>query len=103
MTPRFVSVNLGRHEEEAQGAVSVSEGPVVLVVGGSSGIGLAAARQLSAAGVRVALGARDELALRRAGAALAAEPLLVPVDVTDPASVERCVARVVATHGRLDA
>lgn len=87
------------------GSQSRESRPVVLVVGGSSGIGLAAARLLtesSGGGVVVALGARDDEALGRAALEVGGDPLVVPVDVTDEASVKRCVAAVFEAHGRLD-
>ncbi len=62
-----------------------------IVTGASSGIGAATARHLSAAGFRVVLGARrlerlTELADSLGGVAL-------PLDVTDPSSVESFVAQ----------
>lgn len=79
--------------------------PVVLVVGGTSGIGLATARLLAGPDhdARLAIGARDRSALDRAGAALATRALLVTCDLTDDASVVAAVEQVRAAHGRLDA
>lgn len=78
--------------------------PVVLVVGGTSGIGLATARRLlTDRGATVVLAARSEEALARAARDLHDEPYAVVVDVADPVSVQRAVDRVVAAHGRLDA
>ncbi|MEQ4499262.1 SDR family NAD(P)-dependent oxidoreductase [Nocardioides kribbensis] len=81
--------------------------PAVLVVGASSGIGLATARRLSARGARLVLAARDPAALDRTAAACrdagAAATLVVPTDLTDPAQVEACVRAAVAAYGRLDA
>ncbi|RYB94726.1 SDR family NAD(P)-dependent oxidoreductase [Nocardioides oleivorans] len=82
-----------------------SASPVVLVVGGTSGIGLATASLLSAddRDVRVAIAARDDRALARAAAALPGEPMLVPLDLTDGPSVAAAVDQVMARFGRLDA
>lgn len=80
----------------------------VLITGTSSGIGLAAAVAAARAGWEVVATMRDTA---KAGPLLAAAAEagvegLVRVrqlDVTDAASVDRCVAEVVAEHGRLDA
>ncbi|WP_371494211.1 SDR family NAD(P)-dependent oxidoreductase [Kitasatospora sp. NBC_00374] len=80
----------------------------VLITGCSSGIGLAAAIDAARAGWLVVATMRD---VSRAGALeqAAAEAGLTrsvqvrQLDVTDPASVDACLAGVVAEHGRLDA
>lgn len=80
-------------------------GKVALITGGTSGIGLAAARAFAKAGAHVALAARgleagnqacDELA--RAGASV----LFIATDVCDEESVRSAVARTVQRFGRLD-
>jgi NAD(P)-dependent dehydrogenase (short-subunit alcohol dehydrogenase family) len=83
-----------------------SERPVVLVVGGSSGIGLAVAQRLSGPGrpdTALALLARDRVALERAARSVTGDPLLLPADVTDADDLEAAVQAVLDTHGRLDA
>ncbi|MCM0622784.1 oxidoreductase [Nocardioides bruguierae] len=73
---------------------------VVLVTGGSSGIGEATARLLAADGWTVVAAARRTermAALAEAGIEVAA------LDVTDEASVRACVEGVLERHGRLDA
>jgi 3-oxoacyl-[acyl-carrier protein] reductase len=78
-------------------------GKVALVTGASRGIGRAIAKALCAEGASVALGARDEELLAAAVAECAgAEAWAVRLDVTDRASVEAAVARVLERHGRLD-
>jgi NAD(P)-dependent dehydrogenase (short-subunit alcohol dehydrogenase family) len=79
---------------------------VVLVTGGSSGIGAAAARSLAAAGARVMIAARgaergEALAreLREAGG----DVRFLQADQARPEDVERMVAGTVAAFGRLDA
>jgi 3-oxoacyl-[acyl-carrier protein] reductase len=76
-------------------------GPVVLITGGTGGIGSALARRWHARGARLALVARDASRLR----ALADEvdALVVPADVTDPAQVDAAVAGVLSSLGTLDA
>ena len=78
----------------------------VLVTGGSSGIGAAAARSLAAAGARVMIAARgaergEALAreLREAGG----DVRFLQADLARPEDVERMVAGTVAAFGRLDA
>jgi NAD(P)-dependent dehydrogenase (short-subunit alcohol dehydrogenase family) len=80
-------------------------GRVVLITGGSRGLGLVLARKLVARGARVAICARDERELDRAREDLAArggETLAVPCDLRIPAAAERLVDTVVAHYGRLD-
>lgn len=80
-------------------------GRVALVIGGTSGIGLASARGLARSGASVVLAARGEEAGRKACAALTAEgarALFVPVDVRNEASVARAVEETVKHFGRLD-
>ena len=81
-------------------------GKVALVAGASRGIGAATARAFADAGAAVVLGARDERALGEVAAGIrdkGGQALTVGTDVTDPAAVERLVARGVDTYGRLDA
>src|SRR5690242_17956267 len=58
---------------------------VALVTGGNRGIGFEVARQLAARGLRVVVGARDEVAGRRAAAELGAA--FHRLDVGDAASL----------------
>jgi NAD(P)-dependent dehydrogenase (short-subunit alcohol dehydrogenase family) len=80
--------------------------PVILITGGTSGIGLACARLLVADGARVALVGRDPARGAAAVAALAAgadeRALFVAADVADSDDVRRAVAAAVARWGRLD-
>jgi 3-oxoacyl-[acyl-carrier protein] reductase len=76
-----------------------------LVTGGSRGIGRAIALALAAEGVRVAVCARSEAALRAVEAELHARgvgALAVVADLTRAGDVERAVAETVARFGRLD-
>jgi NAD(P)-dependent dehydrogenase (short-subunit alcohol dehydrogenase family) len=82
--------------------LAVLTGKVALVSGASGGLGLAAARALAAEGARVTL---TELPERMPAAEREAAQLgghAVELDVCDPASILRCVERVVAEGGRLD-
>jgi NAD(P)-dependent dehydrogenase (short-subunit alcohol dehydrogenase family) len=69
-------------------------GRVALVTGASKGIGLAVARELSEAGYRVALVARDKGALEDAAATLPGETLVVAADVTDAGQVDAAFGTV---------
>jgi NAD(P)-dependent dehydrogenase (short-subunit alcohol dehydrogenase family) len=71
---------------------------VAVITGAGSGIGREAARALLDAGYRVALAGRREEALRET----AADALVVPTDVGDPAAVAALFARVREELGRVD-
>lgn len=80
-------------------------GRVALIIGGTSGIGLATARGFARAGAGVVVAARGEDAGRAACAALEAEgarALFVQTDVREEASVARAVDGAVKHFGRLD-
>jgi 3-oxoacyl-[acyl-carrier protein] reductase len=79
---------------------------VVLVTGGSSGIGYACAQQFAREGARLFLCARGEDRLREAAQALAKETGAAvgfhACDVTKPAEIERLRDAVLERFGRLD-
>ncbi len=75
---------------------------IALVTGASKGIGAACAAALSDAGHRVALVARDEIALRRVADSLPGESLVVPADLLDPAAPEALFARVEEEWGPVE-
>jgi NAD(P)-dependent dehydrogenase (short-subunit alcohol dehydrogenase family) len=82
------------------------EGRTVLVVGGTSGIGLATARAFGREGARVAVAARSAAAGERARQALegeGTEAVFVAADVREEASIARAVAAAIERFGRLDA
>lgn len=82
------------------------ENKTVLLTGGSRGLGLIMARQLVQQGAKLAICARDELALERARKELeelGGDVLAVGCDVTDKAQVDEMVAEVRSHFGKIDA
>lgn len=75
---------------------------VVLVTGGSRGIGLAIARACGDSGARVVIVGRNRQALDKAASQISGDPLALVADVTKPASVERVFGRVRKRFGRID-
>lgn len=72
------------------------------MTGASRGLGLAAARTLSAEGANVLMSARDEGALAEAAATVGGRSAALAADLADPAAAERLVSATVARFGRLD-
>ena len=80
-------------------------GKIAVVTGGSRGIGEGIARCLAALGASVVLTARAEQAAEGVASSIresGGQALGVALDVTDPASVESCVAAVLERHERID-
>jgi NAD(P)-dependent dehydrogenase (short-subunit alcohol dehydrogenase family) len=78
---------------------------IALVTGANKGIGLETARQLGARGATVLAGARDEERgeeAERALQAAGADARFVPLDVTDPGSIQRAADWIDREYGRLD-
>ncbi|XP_056274162.1 3-oxoacyl-[acyl-carrier-protein] reductase FabG-like [Pseudoliparis swirei] len=87
--------------------VSSLKGKVALITGASSGIGAGTSVLFARLGALLALSGRDldnlkEVAKRCTDGGAAAEPLLVPGDLTDEDTVRKTVAQTVAHFGRLD-
>lgn len=82
------------------------DGAVVVITGGSSGIGKATALRLAGRGSRLVLAARGVPALERAVddcRALGAEVLAIPTDVSDEQAVAELARQAEETFGRIDA
>ena len=78
-------------------------GSVVLVTGGTDGLGAALAERLAEEGARVAVCGRDEERLAAVGQRLGDAGLAVRADVTAPGDLERFVAAAAERWGRVDA
>jgi NAD(P)-dependent dehydrogenase (short-subunit alcohol dehydrogenase family) len=73
-----------------------------LVTGAGRGIGRAVSEELAAAGHRVALLSRTQADLDELAADLPVETLVLPADVTDPASATNAISALVEAWGGID-
>jgi NAD(P)-dependent dehydrogenase (short-subunit alcohol dehydrogenase family) len=91
-----------RVDRSLSGAV---RGRVVLVTGGTSGVGRATARRLAEAGARLVIVARDPERLRETQAELAAlgnAPAIHSCDLADEGACGALAQRLLAEHGPVD-
>ena len=80
-------------------------GQVVLITGGSRGLGLALAEEFALQGARLVLSARDEQELERARQQLAdqgAEVLAISCDITQREQVQHLVEQATTHYGHID-
>lgn len=99
-----IGILLGARALRAARAISF-DGRVVVITGGSRGLGLLVARLLASEGARLALIARDAAELQRASIDLeerGSVPLTIPCDVGDRAQAEGAIQQVVQHFGRID-
>ena len=75
----------------------------IVIVGGTTGLGLSAAKALAAAGARLVIFSRSDANVRAALGELGNAARGFAGDATDPAAAERAVALAVSEFGRLDA
>ena len=78
------------------------EGKVAAVTGSASGIGLASAEAMLAAGARVVLVDRDEAALTAVCKKLGAAAIPLKLDLLDPASCATLLPQILEKAGQLD-
>lgn len=75
---------------------------VLVVTGGNSGIGLAAAKLFVAEGAKVAITGRNESTLRQSAEALGHGTLALRADINDYQATQRAFAQVAERFGNLD-
>jgi len=78
------------------------ENRVVLVFGGKSGIGLAAARDFAAEGAQLVITGRNARTLAEAERAIGAGTLALRSDIADLAALDELYRQVRERHGRID-
>lgn len=72
---------------------------VIVIIGGTTGLGLSAARACAAAGARVVVTGRDPANVRAAAADLGQRGDALAADATDPRSAETAIGRAVERFG----
>ncbi len=77
-------------------------GMTALVTGASGGIGSAIARALAAQGARLALSGTREEALAAVAGSIGGDSVILPTNLSDPASVDALVPQAVEQLGKLD-
>jgi short-subunit dehydrogenase len=97
------------HKQRVSKARQELKGKVVLITGGSRGLGFAIARELALSGARLALTARDAAELDRAkarleasGCAAPADVWIHPCDVSVQTQVRDLVTAATGHYGRID-
>ncbi|MDK8172289.1 glucose 1-dehydrogenase [Curtobacterium citreum] len=75
---------------------------VVIITGGSKGLGAAISARCAAAGARVVLVGRDGQALREHAATLGQAASWIQADLNDPAAPTEVLAQTLERHGRVD-
>jgi NAD(P)-dependent dehydrogenase (short-subunit alcohol dehydrogenase family) len=78
------------------------ENKVVVVFGGNSGIGLAAAKDFAAEGARIVITGRDARTLAAAEQEIGPGTFAIRSDIADLAALDELYAQVHARHGRID-
>src|SRR6185503_9620951 len=100
----IVGASLVAREMRSRRALDL-EDRVVLITGGSRGLGLLMAREFGRLGARVILAARDEAELQRAQYDLRSQDIsatILVADIATESQAQGVVAEAVDRHGRLD-
>ena len=92
----------GRTTKEETHLTNSLEGKVAAVTGGASGIGLASAEAMLAAGARIVLVDRDEAALRALHERLGDAVIPLVIDLLDAEDCASLLPQVLAKAGQLD-
>ncbi len=71
------------------------------IIGATGGIGAATARRLAAAGRPLVLSARSADDLKALASELGGDPVVLPLDATDPSQVDAAADAIAAEHGGL--
>ena len=82
--------------------MSILQGKVALITGGSSGIGLATVREFHAQGAKVVFTGRDRQKLEAVVTQLGPDVLAVPTDITRLSDLDTLMVRTRETFGNLD-
>ncbi len=77
-------------------------GKIAVVTGAASGIGLASAEAMLAAGAQVVMADRDEAALKKHGEKHGADLIPLPIDLLDPKACATLIPRALEKAGRID-
>jgi NAD(P)-dependent dehydrogenase (short-subunit alcohol dehydrogenase family) len=83
--------------------VSDLNGKVVVIIGGTTGLGLSAARAIVAAGARVMVVGRDDEHVSDAQAVLGTSGVVFGAEASDPLAAEAAIAGAVAEFGAVHA
>ncbi len=100
----LVGLGLGREAMRRWKSIDL-QGRVVLITGGSRGLGLAMAEEFAEQGAKLIICSREEDELARASRHLTefeTDILAVPCDVTDSEQVQRLVEQATERFGRID-
>ena len=79
--------------------MALLDGKVVVIIGGTTGLGLSAATAILQAGGRVVALGREDADVAAAASALGSDSVVIGADASDSAAAESAIARAVAEFG----